>query len=58
MGRLKMITNQEEPKTRTEALLRPDKSLWIEAMNGEMKSLEDNKTWDIVIPPKDTNIVG
>lgn len=58
MGRLKMITSQEEPKTRTEALSRPDKSLWIEAMNEEMKSLENNKTWDIVIPQKDINIVG
>lgn len=48
----------EEPKTRKQALSGPNKMQWIEAMDEEMKSLLDNKTWEILPAPKDRDIVS
>ena len=31
---------------------------WIEAMNEEIKQIENNNTWTLVPRPKDTNIIG
>lgn len=39
------ITN--DPITYEEVLQRPDKDLWIKAMNEEYQSLMDNKTWEL-----------
>lgn len=44
-----------EPKSYKSALKIPQ---WKQAMEEDMKALEDNHTWDLVTPPRNTNIVG
>ncbi|KAL0435944.1 UNVERIFIED_CONTAM: Retrovirus-related Pol polyprotein from transposon TNT 1-94 [Sesamum radiatum] len=46
-----------EPTTFDEALKSPDSEQWLSAMKEEMKSLYDNKTWDLVPKPKDVSVV-
>lgn len=58
MGALNMTVSLEEPKDRKEALSRPDAELWIKAMDEEMDSLKNNKTWDLMIPPKERKVIG
>ena len=42
----------QSPKTRGEAVSRPDAYLWQAAMDDEFKSLVENNTWDVVtLPP-------
>lgn len=48
----------DEPRTRNQALLSPDKAKWKDAMDEEIKSLLDNGTWEIVPAPKDRAIVS
>lgn len=48
----------EEPRTREEALLGPDKIKWQEAMDEEISSLLQNNTWEIVPAPQDKDIVS
>ena len=47
-----------EPSTAEEAFVSPEKKMWIEAMNKEMKSLEANNVYDLVELPRDRKMVG
>ncbi|KAL0322887.1 UNVERIFIED_CONTAM: hypothetical protein Sangu_1908000 [Sesamum angustifolium] len=47
----------EEPTSYNEALKTPESENWLLAMEEEMKSLHDNKTWILVPKPKDASIV-
>ncbi|CAM6086363.1 unnamed protein product [Calypogeia fissa] len=46
-----------EPSTYAEAMTSSEKSEWTQAMHKEMKSLHDNKTWELVDLPKDKQIM-
>ena len=35
-----------------------DNDNWVEAMNQEIEQIEKNKTWSLVLRPKDKNIIG
>ena len=48
----------EVPTTIEEATTCPDKSEWTAAMKTEMKSLFDNKVWDLVELPEERKAVG
>ena len=48
----------EVPTTIKEATTCPDKSEWTATMEAEMKSLFDNKVWDLVELPKERKAVG
>jgi len=48
----------DDPKTLTEARSRPDWPKWQEAMDREMKTLEDAGTWTDVPRPTDKNVVS
>lgn len=48
----------EEPTTVTEALTSQKKVKWEEAMEAEMRSLQDNDVWELVELPKDRKPVG
>lgn len=41
----------DDPLTVEEALSRPEKKFWLEAMESELNSLEENKTWVLVDLP-------
>ena len=41
-----MSVQRTEPTTTDEVLSSPDKKLWEEAMQKEMKSIEENDIWD------------
>jgi len=43
----------DDPETVKEAIRRPDRKLWMEAMQSEYDSLLENKTWDLVDLPPD-----
>ena len=47
-----------EHTTIDEVLSSPDKKLWEEAMQKEMKSIEENDVWDLVELPKGKKTVG
>ena len=47
-----------EPTTIEEAKTRPDWSRWEEAINAELKSLDNTHTWNVVDRRKDTNVVS
>jgi hypothetical protein len=47
-----------EPKTLKEALSGLDRHMWQEAIDEEMKSLRENKTWELVECPKGRNVIG
>jgi hypothetical protein len=47
-----------EPQTIEDARSRPDWPKWKEAINAELKSLDEAHTWDIVPRPKNTNIIS
>lgn len=49
---------EDDPRTRKEALDRPDKEEWIKAMDEELSSLKHNNTWTIVETPKGAYIVS
>jgi len=46
------VENIHEPATYTEAVVSGDREKWIFAMQEEMRSLEENDTWDVVHLPK------
>lgn len=50
--------NISEPETFEEALSGPDKIKWEQAMDEEIRSLEENHTWEIVDLPKGSKVVG
>lgn len=47
-----------EPKNLSEALSNPDREKWIKAMNDEIDSMHNNKTWIVCDLPKDRKAVG
>jgi Reverse transcriptase (RNA-dependent DNA polymerase)/gag-polypeptide of LTR copia-type/Integrase core domain len=47
-----------EPKTYNQAMKCPDKINWILAMEEELRSIEDNKTWSLVDLPKGREAIG
>ena len=48
----------EEPKTLEEALASPQAASWKQAIEEELKSLEENETWEVCPKPQGRNIVG
>ena len=48
----------EEPETLGEALGRSDKSKWVDAMEKEMASLNDNDVWDLTELPHGRKAIG
>ncbi len=46
-----------EPRTLEEALNSTERSEWKQALDSEFSSLTEHKTWTLVEPPKDRNIV-
>jgi len=47
-----------EPSTYSEAVSRDDSAKWLIAMNEEIESLHQNKTWILVKPPSDKKVIG
>ena len=47
-----------EPVTIDDAKRRPDWPKWEEAINAELKSLDDAHTWNVVKCPQNTNIIS
>lgn len=52
------VSQNSDPRTFRDAMISPDKDKWIEAMQEELNSLEENETWDLVDLPKFKNPVG
>ena len=52
------LTIHSEPTTFEEAGSCPEKSKWTEAMSKEMKSLKDNKDWELMALPPGKKAVG
>ena len=46
-----------ETKTVYEAKQVDEWDQWYRAMNDEVKALQDNETWDLVIPPTDRDVI-
>jgi hypothetical protein len=46
-----------EPKSWQDAMLHNDRERWLQAANDEMDSLITNKTWSLVDPPPNRNIL-
>lgn len=54
---ISVVTNGE-PSNLEEAVSCQEKNNWIHAMQEELRSLEANKTWILVILPAGKNLVG
>lgn len=52
-----LAVGPQDPKNYSEIRNRSDKKLWKNAMKEEMKSLIDNKTWELVERPPNKNII-
>lgn len=50
---LSSIFKVHEPSTYAEAIQNPN---WVSAMDMEVKALEDNHTWDIVVLPPNNQV--
>ena len=48
----------EESFKYVDAILTPDSTPWLIAINEELESLHKNKTWDLIKPPKRKKIDG
>ena len=53
-----LAASRQVPKTYRQAIESPDSELWKEAMDDEMRSLEENDTFEVVALPSDTKAVG
>jgi hypothetical protein len=53
-----LISNTDEPRTLKKAFRMFDSDSWLEAMEGEMTSLDKNETWILVPLPKGRKVVG
>jgi len=49
---------KNEPANIEDALQSPKRDKWMNAMDQEMKSLEENEVWELVKLPKDRKTVG
>ena len=47
-----------DPLTYDEATSRHDAEHWIKAMEAELQSIEENKTWTLSRPPRDRRVIG
>lgn len=56
--RIAVVKIQEEPRNYFEAMKSPDKDKWLVAMQEELKSMETNKTWELVPLPKGKKAIG
>lgn len=52
------VLTVEEPKTYRQAITSPRKKAWENAMNEELKSLEENNVFTIVERPRNRKVVG
>ena len=52
------LTIHREPTTFDEATACPEKAKWKEAMGKEMKSLEENKVWELIPLPPGKKAIG
>ena len=52
------VAELEEPKTLNEALLSPQAKEWQEAVNEELSSLEQHKTWEVCELPAGRKTIG
>lgn len=50
--------NDDLPNSIDEARESPDKSNWENAIQAELRMHSEKKTWELVSPPKDVNIIG
>ena len=48
----------KEPETYNNAIKSSEKDNWTEAMQQELKSLEETKSWDLVERPSDKNVIS
>ena len=49
-----IATINKDPTTYSEAMELKDKSRWLEAINDEIKSMEENRVWEFVDRPSTT----
>ena len=49
---------QNEPTTYQEAMVGPDSEKWLEAMQSEMQSMNDNQVWTLIDPPEGIKAIG
>ena len=52
-----MLTDSGEPSCYKEAMLAGDKSQWELAMQSEISSIEQNKTWELFPLPKGQKVL-
>jgi hypothetical protein len=52
------VLNIKDPESIQEARSLDDWPLWEEAINKELRQLNDMHAWDLVEPPNDANVVG
>jgi len=53
----KETVHTEEPKIIKDTLQRHDKKQWMEALQSELESIEENKVWTVVNRPNDKSII-
>ncbi len=53
-----MSKDKFEPKTYAQAMSCPDADKWKQAMNEEMQSISENKTWTLTELPKNKKAIG
>lgn len=51
------VNLEDVPTTVTEALSRPDREYWKQAMQDEIGSFEENKAWKLIDPTKSVTVV-
>ena len=49
---------EDDPINFHQAIQSPDSQKWIDAMNEEYKSMQDNDVWDLVLLPKGVKPIG
>ena len=49
---------QTDPQNLQDALCQSDRDLWINAITNEIKSLQENDTWELVEYPKDYDVIN
>ena len=52
------VVNIIEPKTFKDVMNSPQKNEWFQAMQEELKCIEDNNTWNLTDLPRDRKSVG
>ena len=55
---LALTSTEQDPLSVAEAKSSSDSAMWEEAMEREMKSLQQNKVWELVPLPTDRKVVG